>query len=298
MVTKVVHFLNELGISLVDRRPALDVKSPPTLPTLDSLVDAILDDFNPFAIEELADKQERRVYFFFSNDRDSAKNALNASLGSRGVTAVSLEIPNDQWAERSQAQLRPVKVGNIVVTQPWNLTTIEPRATLVIIRPSMGFGTGHHESTRTCLRILQEVPIRNRTVLDLGTGSGVLAIAASKLGSNSIIAVDQDLDALKNAQDNIKLNEINSGISLRHCNFTNTHDLPCASIVITNTTSVLVIKQTTKLLKYVTSGGTLIVGGIMKCEETAVRNAYLQTATVIARVTEGEWLALAFNIKN
>ena len=85
---------------------------------------------------------------------------------------------------------------------------------------------------------------------------------------------------------------------MRHCNFTNTHDLPCASIVITNTTSALVIKQTTKLLKYVTSGGTLVVGGILKYEETSVRNAYLQTATVIARITEGEWVALAFNIKH
>ena len=164
MVMKVVHFLNELGISLVDRRPALDVKIPPTLPTLNSLVDAILDDFNPFAIEELVDKQERRVHFFFSNDRDGAENSLNKNLGSRGVTAVPLEIPNDRWAERSQAQLRPVRVGNIVVTQPWNLTTIEPRTTLIIIRPSMGFGTGHHESTRTCLQILQAIQIRNRTV--------------------------------------------------------------------------------------------------------------------------------------
>lgn len=295
---KVVHFLNELGIFLVDQRPALDVKIPSTLPTLNALVDAILDDFNPFAIEDIVDKQERRVYFFLPNDRDDAENALNENLGSKGVTTVPLDIPDILWAERSQAKLKPIRIGDIIITQPWNSISGDPKTTVIIIRPSMGFGTGHHASTRTCLRILQIIPIKNKTVLDLGTGSGVLAIAATKLGSNSVIAVDRDLDALKNAQDNIKLNKINTEITFRYCNFINTHDIPCASIVITNTTSALIIKQTTKLLNYVNPGGILVVGGIMKCEETAIRNAYLQTSTVIARVTEGEWLALAFNIKN
>ena len=148
------------------------------------LVLAAVDGCRPPAVEDTA--TGLRLFFVASADRDAAAATLASSLPA--CVATPVDVPDERWAERSQASLSAITVGAITVAPPWDLP--EDRSGVIIIEPSMGFGTGHHASTRLCLRLLQEVTVSGSRVLDAGTGSGVLAIAAWQLGAACVVAVE------------------------------------------------------------------------------------------------------------
>ena len=165
-------------MSLPRLYPALDVSwpDPPSDDTIERLI-ADLDDTAPTAIE--AHATGVRVFFTTTDHRDCAVIVVAAAAPL--ATVVPLWVSDGQWAERSQAALTPVRVGRVTVTPPWAGHAAGPTSDtsdiVVIIQPSMGFCTGHHQSTRLCLRLLQEQALVERSVLDVGTGSGVLAIS-------------------------------------------------------------------------------------------------------------------------
>ena len=173
---------------------------------------AAVDGFSPTAIESR--ESDIRVFFSTPEDRDTACAALAASFD---VTA--LDVPDEDWARRSQEGLEPITVGRIIVATPWaalrlqpsairepSVISREPSAILIVIAPSMGFGTGHHATTRLCLAALQAIDLTDKVVLDVGTGSGVLAIAAERLGARRASGIDNDKDAIQSARENLDVN--------------------------------------------------------------------------------------------
>ncbi len=105
----------------------------------------------------------------------------------------------------------------------------------------MGFGTGHHATTRLCLRLLQELELRGARVLDVGTGSGVLALAAWKLGASDVVAIDNDPDALDNARDNIARNGAAAAIDII-CDDLDTLRIQRADVVLANLTGAVLVR--------------------------------------------------------
>ena len=277
-----------------DGRPALDVRTPARRPELVPLLDALLDDFRPFAVEPL-DAVKRRIHFFSSADRDAASRALERHFGAAGVTAAAVEVPDDDWAARSQADLTAVRVGDIVVAPPWDVPAAAGGATLIVIRPSLGFGTGHHASTRLCLRALQALPPANRGVLDVGTGSGVLAIAAARRGAASVVAIDTDRDAVATARANVALNAVSDRVRVG-CDDFRSAGLRPAPIVLANLNAALVTRHTAALVR-LAADGLLVVGGVTAPEEAAVRGALGRAGTLVARHAEDEWVALTLAVR-
>jgi ribosomal protein L11 methylase PrmA len=162
------------------------------------LVLALIDDFHPTAVEER--DGAARIFFTSAAERDAARVALEPRY-----RAEPLDVPDDDWALRSQANLQPITIGRLTVF-PTNPESRIPNRCAIVVPASMGFGTGHHATTQLCLEALQAIDLTGAQILDIGTGSGVLAIAAIRLGARRALGIDVDEDAITAARENLTLN--------------------------------------------------------------------------------------------
>jgi ribosomal protein L11 methyltransferase len=262
--------------------PALEVGP---LPNPD-LFQAALLDYGVSAIDETTEPDAWRVFFNTEADRNMAAQALSRQFPDTVIRP--LDVPDEDWVAKSQASLKAVRIGNIVVAPPWDVPS---ERHVIVIRPSMGFGTGHHATTRLCLAALQDLDLRGRRVIDVGTGSGLLAIAASRLGAADVVGIDEDADAFHAAQENASLNPA-AVVTLRHVDVRRV-SLGPFDVVVANITGALLRDAAPRLHDLTTAGGYLVVSGFMAAEERDVMRAYSKF-TVAARAEEGEWLCVTF----
>jgi ribosomal protein L11 methyltransferase len=268
--------------------PALDVQEP------DDLLLSTLDDFGPTAIEERG--SVLRVFFAVRENRDAAC----ATLRDQARAAMAVDVDDEDWARRSQENLEPITVGRITVV-PRARASAESRipassldAALqpltIVIEPSMGFGTGHHATTRLCLAALQRTTLTGASVLDAGTGSGILAIAAAGLGAAEALGVDSDPDAIHSANENLALNPDARGVRFAIADLV-AMPLPRADVITANLTGTLLTRLASVLIDALTPGGTLIISGILAADERAVRRAF-PAARDVRRQQDEEWIGL------
>jgi ribosomal protein L11 methyltransferase len=275
---------------------------PPAASDRDRLL-AALDDHHPTALEETSDGL--RVFFTTAQTRDRAIASL--ALFVPPLTLTAIEVPDEGWAERSQSSLEPVQVGRFVISPRKDVgfpaggdekKAPDVLCTLFIL-PSMGFGTGHHASTRLCLRLLQAGRLDGASVLDVGTGSGVLAIAARRLGAGVVVATDIDSDALQSAQENLDLNQ-ERGVELRAI------DLATAparlrrrfDVVLANLTGAVLARHAAALAALAVPGGSLIASGFQQPEADAVAAALDHAGwTLRSRLDEDDWVGAAFVLR-
>jgi ribosomal protein L11 methyltransferase len=285
--------------------PGVDLTFPAAPSDLVDLVTAALDDHAPSAIHETGPDEAPcwRVFFGSRATRDDAQRALTAAFAARGLAVQAIDVPDEDWAARSQAGLRSVRVGRIRVAPPWDVDDRgEPGETLVVIQPSMGFGTGHHETTRLCLELLQEIDCRGATVLDVGTGSGVLALAAAALGAAIAEGIDTDRDAIANARENVALNPALAGAALRFrvadlrpaaANASATGECPeRADVVLANLTGALLVSAAARIVERARPDGALVVSGFQDHEVPGVVQAFEDAGADIERHrAAGDWHA-------
>jgi ribosomal protein L11 methyltransferase len=273
--------------------PALDltIHDGEDISGLLDLIYACLDDFEPLAIHEDDDTGGLRVFFRSTEARDVARQTLLAQFDGRLDSISPVDVPDEGWARRSQAQLTPVRVGRIVVTPPWITDPHEPDTIRIVIEPSMGFGTGHHATTRLCLELLQKVAVTSSRAIDVGTGSGVLAIAAWKLGAVDIDAIDCDPDALQNARENVTANGGGTAIRTIEADLSAVRAVP-ADLVVANLTAGVLERYAGNLVALAKPGGSLILSGFAPDDLAAIERAFGRTA-VEAR-HEGAWMAALF----
>ena len=271
--------------------PALEIRGADS-----ELALAIADDFSPVAAEQ--DDHGITIYFSNAERRDGACEALRH--GFAGAVVSTMDVDDEDWARRSQAGLGPITVGRVTVAPPWAVPVPpgahpDHPALVIVITPSMGFGTGHHQTTRLCLAALQSLDLAERFVLDVGTGSGILAIAARRLGARECLGVDNDTDAVESARDNLALNPEADHVTFDVADL-NHVPLPCADVVTANLTGAHLIASAGTLMSALRPGGVLITSGLLEAERSSVAAAFKDLAAV-SEAQEGEWMCLTFRLR-
>ena len=244
------------------------------------LIHATLARHNVAAIDEPSEDQWR-IFFSSTADRDAALAALRQQFPALRLEV--LDVADEDWAARSQESLRAVQVGRVIVAPPWDAPIT------IVIRPSMGFGTGHHATTRLCLAALQRISLDRCTVLDVGTGSALLAIAASRLGAEDVTGIDDDQDAIQSAWDNLALNP-SAQVTLIVGDLLSTELVP-ADIIVANLTGGLLIQSAERLRRLTNAQGRLILSGFTADEERDVLAAF-GAFSVEHRGEEEGWVCL------
>jgi ribosomal protein L11 methyltransferase len=251
------------------------------------LIYAVLDDYTPSAIQE----RDSGLTAFFPSC--AARDAALAGVATH-YQAVAVDVPDEDWARRSQQGLAPITVGRVTIyPDPAGIPKKLPAPVSglsIVITPSMGFGTGHHATTRLCLAALQEIDLRGRSVLDVGTGSGVLAIASSLLGAARVEGIDVDADAIAAARDNLLLNPGAPNVTFT-CADLSTAPLPVADVITANLTGGLLARAAPRLLAAVSAGGALLLSGVMAAERDGVVRAFTG-AQIVGEQREDEWVGL------
>jgi ribosomal protein L11 methyltransferase len=272
--------------------PALDLGWPtrPDDASLERIL-AEIDVDGPTGLEEREDGA--RVFFSSADLRRRA--AIRIIALDPTATCTPVDVPDEDWAERSQADLTAVTVGRLIVDP-----TDRPRektADLIFIRPSMGFGTGHHASTRLCLGLLQRIPLSGRRVLDAGTGSGLLAIAACRLGAAGAVGIDHDEDALAAAKEGVDANDEAGKVTLIAFDLSAKAPVPGApfDVVVANLTGAMLVREAATIVGATARGGQLIASGFMTEEEDAIVGVFERSGLRRSdRLEEDGWAAVLF----
>jgi ribosomal protein L11 methyltransferase len=185
-----------------------------------------------------------------------------------------------------------VRVGRIVVAPPWQFPEVDDSTILLKVKPSMGFGTGQHPSTRLALSLLQQVACHGRDVLDVGTGSGVLAMAAARLGASRVCAIDRDPDALSAATESLRRNALFDRIELKQADIS-VDVLGEFDLVVANLEAEQIGKWASALRSHVRAGGWLVLSGFIAPERDIVRRSFPES---IRFENEEEWAATIINL--
>ena len=199
-----------------------------------------------------------------------------------------LELPDTDWLEAWRRDLEPVVAGSFVVLAPWH--TWEGSQRRILLEPGMAFGTGHHETTRMALEGLGQVVQPGDTVLDLGTGSGILAIAASMLGARAL-GVDIDAAVIPVARENARLNQQSPQLEEGSL-----AEYPGPyRVLVANLYAELHAQLAPQYQTAVEPGGQLLLTGILADRADLVRQAVEQAGFVLeSSQQQGEWVLLHY----
>ena len=211
-----------------------------------------------------------------------------------GSLALEMQsVADEDWSENWKKYYKPFRIGTHLVVKPtWEPYAPEPDDLMIELDPGMAFGTGTHETTNLCMQLLEKHLSDGMRVMDVGTGSGILAIAAAKLGAKDVLAIDIDPDAVKVARENVVLNKADGRVRVVKGDLVKGEAMPC-ELAVANIVADAICMLAGPLTRHLVRGGLLICSGIIREREQDVLAAAKAAGYQVAdRLEKGEWVAL------
>lgn len=217
------------------------------------------------------------------------------NLGSLETTL--REVEGDDWIEIWKTHFRPLHIGErIVVCPEWIAYDKKPDEEVVKLDSNMAFGTGEHETTAMCLKLLQKYLTPDSVCIDVGCGSGILGISAIKLGAKHAYLTDIDYVAVESAKHNCEINGVSDKVTVAHSNLLDNAEIK-GDVILANITAEILCGLAPSIPKNLRAGGTLILSGIIESRlETVIAAFTAQGLKLEKKIREGEWLALSFKL--
>lgn len=248
--------------------------------------------------DETAVPYSVEAYYGAADSDGTAAEITRRLEGAFGqAPAVSAEVVDDAgWLEAWKKYCKPVRAGDHIVVKPtWCSYRAYPEDVVVDIDPGMAFGAGSHETTRMALRFLEQYLYPGNTLVDVGTGSGVLAIAAVKMGAGRVYALEVDPTAVRVARDNAAENGVDEVVHVIESDLL--AELPEGThvdLMVANIVADVIIRLVPDVGRFLRAGGMLICSGIVESRLASVLDALRRSGLrVIQAERDGEWCALA-----
>ncbi|WP_346871301.1 50S ribosomal protein L11 methyltransferase [Clostridium sp. UBA5119] len=202
------------------------------------------------------------------------------------------KVNEDDWANNWKQYYKPTKVGEHIVVKPtWEDYEEKPGEVVVELDPGMAFGTGTHETTRMCIKALEKKVKKDTTVFDIGTGSGILSIAAAKLGAKHVVGVDLDPVAVESAKKNLEFNKVNN-IEILYGDLMEVVEGK-ANIVVANILADIIMFLSEGVRAFIEDEGYFIASGILNTQRDKVTDKLKALDFIIEEVMEdGEWICI------
>lgn len=276
----------------VNSWPYLDLIIP------DTLVDLCLDlcwTFNPLGVvEDMPKKGVYRVFYKDSKSCDAARKQLSLMEWSASVVILTQdEIVDPGWRTTWHKYFKPANIAERFVILPTWESIPDTRRIPLIIDPGQAFGTGQHETTHLCLKLLEVLNPDGKTILDAGCGSGILGIAAVKLGAASVCGRDHEVEAVQEAVVNSKVNQVTD-----KCEWISgdvTEEEGGYDLVLGNINTIFLIANASFLVSRVLVGGHLIISGFLVVDRLEIEQTFSDAGCeLISRDAMGEWSAALF----
>lgn len=243
------------------------------------------------------------IYFYISENEynehftEKIKNLLIHVKNYVAIGEGSIQINKvneEDWAENWKKYFKPFKVDeNIIIKPTWeSYTNIQAEDIIIEIDPGMAFGTGTHETTSLCISMLKKYLKSGYNVYDIGCGSGILGIVASKLGASDIICTDIDANAIKVANENITVNNVQDNVKVKQGNLAETLTEK-VDIVVANILADVIITLTKEIKNYLKINSIFITSGIILERVEDVKRAIEKENMKILEIkTKGEWAVI------
>ncbi|HBT19190.1 MAG TPA: 50S ribosomal protein L11 methyltransferase [Clostridiaceae bacterium] len=286
----ILYTMDVKGVSIEDPRDILGREQGP-----------LTWDFADINIFEYGkDKAVVKAYFNIHVDvqevvkeiEDKIKEAKSFGVPFHGYEIFQEEVHEKDWANEWKKYYKPTKIGERFVVKPlWEEYEKEEHEIILHMDPGMAFGTGTHETTRMCLAAIETYMKKDTVVFDIGTGSGILAIGASKLGAKEVIGVDLDMVAVDSAKENVSYNDL-TNVQILHGNLMDVVEGK-AQIIVANIIAEIIVVLVKDVKKMLEKEGVFIASGIIKEKESMVREALQKEGFTVKEVRyDGEWVCM------